>query len=123
ARYGVANPNSTKQVAEALSAMGETLRERTASGAPKVDKQVLLPLADLDGHWERLNVREPNRLADAVLRVKRAGKWRESYAEAFLHMRDERDRIHPFIGGLPARSARMSISTPPLQQLPAKDAT
>ena len=123
ARYGVANPNSTKQVAEALSAMGEVLRERTASGAPKVDKQVLLPLADLTGDWQRIGAREPNRLADAVLRVKRAGKWRESYAEAFLRMRDDRDRLHPFIGGLQARTARMSISTPPLQQLPSGDAT
>ena len=48
ASYGVANVNSTRQIAEALMAMGEVLTETTASGAVKVDKAVLLSLADLD---------------------------------------------------------------------------
>lgn len=120
-RYGVTNVNSTAQVAEALLGMGETLAERTPSGAWKVDKEVLMPLADLDRQWERITAREPNPLADAVLRAKRAGKWRTSYAEAFLDLRDEDDRLHATIGGLQARTARMSISRPPLQQLPAGD--
>ena len=123
ARYGVANPNSTRQVAEALSAMGETLTEKTKSGNVKVDKAVLLPLADLDPQWERIEAREPNPLADAVLRTKRAGKWAGTYAQAFLDLRDADDRLHPFIGGLQARTARMSISRPPLQQLPSGDWT
>lgn len=121
ARYGVANPNSTRQVAEALAAMGEELTETTPSGAVKVDKAVLLGLADLDLGWERLEAREPNPLADAILRAKRAGKWAESYAQAFLDLRDAGDRLHPFIGGLQARTARMSVSRPPLQQLPSSD--
>lgn len=120
-RYGVENPNSTKQVAEALAGMGEKLRERTPSGAVKVDKSVLLALADLDTNWERIGAREPNPLADAVLHTKRASKWDTAYAEAFLTLKDSADRIHPFIGGLQARTARMSISRPPLQQLPSGD--
>lgn len=123
ARYGVANPNSTAQVADALAGMGELLTEKTPAGKAKVDKAVLLPLADLDMQWERIGARTPNRLADAVLRTKRAAKWREAYAQAFLDMRDGQDRIHPMIGGLQARTARMSISRPPLQQLPSGDAT
>lgn len=121
ARYGVENVNSTRQVAEALSAMGETLKERTPAGNVKVDKAVLLPLADLDGQWERIGARNPNPLADAVLRSKRADKWSESYAGAFLDLRDGADRLHATIGGLQARTARMSISRPPLQQLPSGD--
>lgn len=121
ARYGVENVNSTAQVSEALVAMGETLREHTPSGALKVDKGVLLPLADLDTQWERIEARDPNPLADAVLRAKRSEKWAESYAQAFLDLRDAGDRIHPFIGGLQARTARMSVSRPPLQQLPSSD--
>lgn len=120
-RYGVENPNSTKQVAASLLAMGEELRERTGSGAPKVDRAVLLPLADLDQQWQRIGARTPNPLADAILRSKRAGKWRETYADQFMALKDEDDRIHPFIGGLQARTARMSISRPPLQQLPSGD--
>src|SRR5690606_21426431 len=121
ARYGVENINSTAQVAAALVAMGEDLTEVTPSGALKVDKGVLLPLADLDLGWNRLEVREPNPLAEAVLHAKRAAKWNESYIGSFLTLRDENDRIHPRIGGLQARTARMSVSTPPLQQLPSKE--
>ncbi|SCL32888.1 DNA polymerase-1 [Micromonospora nigra] len=120
-RYGVENVNSTAQVAAALEAMGEKLTERTASGATKVDKGVLLPLADLSLSWERLDVRTPNPLADAVLRSKRAEKWAVAYADAFLTLRDANDRLHPSIGALQARTARMSISRPPLQQLPSSD--
>ncbi|GAB1641792.1 DNA polymerase [Krasilnikovia sp. MM14-A1259] len=123
ARYGVANVNSPTQVAQALLAMGEALTERTSSGAPKVDKNVLLPLADLDLQWQRIEARRPNPLADAVVRSKRAGKWAESYAQAFLDLKDSADRLHPFIGGLQARTARMSVSRPPLQQLPSSDWT
>lgn len=124
AAYGVENVNSTKQVAEALAAMGEDLTEKTATGNVSVGKGVLLPLADLDARtWERLGVRDPNPVADAVVRVKRAAKWGESYAQAFMDLRDEDDRIHPFIKSLAARTARMSVSTPPLQQLPSSDWT
>lgn len=123
ARYGVTNVNSTAQVAEALVAMGEKLTERTPSGAPKVDKGVLLPLADLSLQWERIEARKPNPLADAVLRSKRAEKWATAYADAFLTLKDANDRLHPFIGGLQARTARMSVSRPPLQQLPSSDWT
>lgn len=120
ARYGVANVNSTAQVADALIGMGETLTERTKTGY-KVDKEVLMPLADLDRDWHRIEARDANPLADAVLRSKRAAKWTGSYAQTFLDLRDTHDRVHPSIGGLQARTARMSISRPPLQQLPSSD--
>src|SRR5690606_16770354 len=121
ARYGVENVNSTAQVAEALVAMGEDLTETTASGALKADKGVLLPLAALDPGWQRIEAREPNPLADAGLRAKRAAKWAGSCAQAFLALRDADDRIRAMIGALQARTARMSVSSPPLQQLPSKE--
>lgn len=120
-RYGVDNCNSTAQVAEALTAMGEELTERTPSGLVKVDKSVLLALADLDREWERIEARDANPLADAVLRSKRAEKWQTAYVDAFLHLRDGDNRLHASIGGLQARTARMSVSRPPLQQLPSGD--
>jgi len=121
ARYGVANVNSNPQISEALLAMGETLSETTDSGAWKVDKEVLMPFADLDREWERIEARDANPLADAVLRAKRASKWQTSYVDAFLNYRDNGDRLHASIGTLQARTARMSISRPPLQQLPSGD--
>ncbi|QIG58517.1 DNA polymerase I [Arthrobacter phage DrSierra] len=120
-RYGVENINSTDQVAAALIGMGEELTEKTDSGKWKVDKAVLSTLADLDREWERIEARDPNPLADAVMRAKRASKWQTSYVDAFLDYRDEDDRLHATIGGLQARTARMSVSRPPLQQLPSGD--
>ena len=120
-RYGVSSVNSTAQVAEALRGMGEVLLESTPSGAAKVDKAVLLPMADLDRDWKRLGQRDPNPLAEAVLHAKRASKWRESYGQAFLDLADSDGYIHPWINGLQARTARMSVSRPPLQQLPSND--
>ncbi|KIQ62419.1 DNA polymerase [Kitasatospora griseola] len=112
-QYGVENPNSNKQIAEALVWMGETqiLANTTKTGATKLDKTVLLGLADLDLHkWERLGVREPNPLADAIVRTKRANKWRTAYVEKFLTNADASGRIHPGIHTLAARTGRMSVS-------------
>ncbi|WBQ03814.1 DNA polymerase [Kribbella sp. CA-293567] len=121
ARYGVENVNSTAQVIAALEGMGETWEDKTATGNASVGKDVLLPMADLDRDWARIDARDPNPVADAVIRSKRAGKWGKTYAQAFLELRDEDDRIHPNVSSLAARTARMSVSNPPLQQLPSGD--
>jgi len=124
ASFGVENVNSTKQVTEALLAMGEEWSATTATGKPAVGKDTLNPMADIDARsWERLGNRDPNPLADAIIRAKRAEKWAVAYAEAFLHGRDDVNRIHPFVKALAARTARMSVSNPPLQQLPSSDWT
>jgi len=121
ARYGVDSVNSTKQLAEALVGMGETLTERTDSGAVKVDKAVLLQLADFDREWQPLGTRTPNPLAVAVLHAKRAGKWRSAYVQTFLETADADGRIHANIDTLQARTGRMSITKPATQTLPSGD--
>ncbi|MEU7584448.1 DNA polymerase [Streptomyces sp. NPDC041068] len=121
-RYGVGNVNSTAQLAEAFAGMGEDLTERTDSGAVKVDKAILSRLADLSLQGEPLGLRTPNPLATAVLRSKRAGKWRKAYASTFLETVDAAGRVHPFISPLAARTGRMSITRPALQTLPSSDA-
>jgi DNA polymerase-1 len=125
ARYGVDSVNSNRQLAEALIGMGETIgatpATRTASGAPKLDKPVMLELADLNSDWKRVGARTPNPLADAVLHSKRAGKWRSAYARTFLETADTNGRIHPMINTLQARTGRMSITRPALQTLPSND--
>ena len=121
ADLGVDNVDSPAQVGSRLIDMGETLTEHTPSGQLKVDRSVLLQLADLDRDWKRIGAREPNPVADAVIRAKRAGKWAKTYAQAFLDHRDPSDRLHPTINSLQARTARMSVSRPPLQQLPSSD--
>ncbi|MFF2406702.1 DNA polymerase [Streptomyces sp. NPDC058092] len=121
ARYGVDSVNSTRQIAEALTGMGETLTETTAGGAVKVDKAVLLALADLDDKWQRVGARSANPLADAVLRAKRSGKWCTTYADTFLETVDDDGRIHPFVNSMAARTGRMSVTRPALQTLPSSD--
>lgn len=111
---GVGNVNSTRQVAAAMQQLGATLTVTTPSGALKVDKNVL---ADVITECEGA----PAELAREVLGAKHAAKYRKSYVEACLGLRDSRDRVHPRIAGLAARTARMSVSTPPLQQLPSDD--
>ncbi|MEO3974416.1 DNA polymerase [Streptomyces sp. CAU 1734] len=118
-KYGVENINSTRQVSAALLGMGEVIPERTEGGAVQVNGTVLKRLADVDKQWDPIRSRMPNPLAMAILRSKRASKWRTSYAEAMLRTADENDRVHPKIGALAARTARMSISDPPFQQLPS----
>lgn len=120
ARYGVENIDSTRQVTAALEGMGEVWSEKTDTGQPSVGKKVLLPMADLDDKWQRMNVRKPNPLAESVLRSKRAAKWRKSYAVAMLENRDANNRVHPRINTLGAKTGRASVSDPPLQQLPSK---
>jgi DNA polymerase-1 len=123
-RYGVENINASRQVTDALQAMGETLTDLTASGAFKADKAVLCALADLDqNNWTRLGTRTPNPLADAILRSKRAGKWNSAYAQTFLDVADDEGRIHCFINSMQARTGRMSITRPALQTLPSSDQT
>jgi len=120
-RYGVDSVNSGRKVADALLGMGEHLSEKTASGNWKVDKAVLMALADLDRDWKPIGSRRSNLLADAVLRSKRAGKWRSAYAQNFLDNVDAKGLIHPNIQSMQARTFRMSVTNPAVQTLPSSD--
>lgn len=122
-KYGITSVNAPAQVSAALVGMGETLTEKTESGALKVDKSILLDLADLDEQWQPRETRVPNPLADAVLHGKRAGKWRTSYGVAMRDGLDSDGRVHAKINSLQARTARMSVASPPFHQLPSSDAT
>ncbi len=112
---GVDNMQSTKQVATALLGRGWKPREFTKKGAPKTDKAVMEKLVE--------DVNTPVDVRDllvAIMESKRAKKWKTAYAEAMLNGRDYNDHVHADINSLQARTARMSISHPPLQQLPSR---
>lgn len=105
--YGVDNVNSTTQVAEALAARGAELTERTPTGAAKVDRTVLATIDDP--------------LASAVLEAKTAAKALSAWVTPITEAAEVDGRVHPRIRTLAARTGRMSITNPPLQQLPAND--
>lgn len=123
-RYGVANVNAPAQIRAALEGMGEEWApdEVTATGALKVDKAVLHRFADLDFQTgQRLSKRRPNPLAEAIIKSKRAGKWRSSYTQTFLDVMDSDGRVHAFVNSMQARTGRMSVTRPALQTLPSGD--
>lgn len=116
AAWGIEKVGSPAQVAAVLTALGVELLETTKSGAAKVDKQVL---ADIIGNAD---VNAPAaEVASAVLQAKRAGKNKVTYVDNVIASLDANNRVHPWIHTLQARTARMSISGPPLQQLPSGD--
>lgn len=113
--FGCGNIYSTQQLARTLSDLGIQLTERTRTGQYKVDDGVLRGL---------LQAEIPDRVRKfirAVLLAKQLSKRREAYAEQMLAERDINNRVHPGINPLAARTSRMSISNPALQQLPTKD--
>lgn len=128
---GVENIGSTQQVANALIAEGATLKrleptarmlekDPDAQGNWRVDEKALRELAGWNKDWEPV-AEEQSKLAGAIMRAKRAKKWREAYVVGSLSQADADMRVHPWINSIAARTGRMSVSSPPLQQLPSGD--
>jgi DNA polymerase-1 len=109
--FGCENINSGQQLAEVLMELGARLTARTPSGQFKTDDKVLRRLAS-SGNAE---VQE---FIHCVLGAKQMMKRRENYTQAMLRETDSEGRVHPSINILGARTARMSVSSPALQQLP-----
>lgn len=103
--YGV-SIGSNQQVVAALQRDGLTFSAFTASGAVQLDKEVL---AGID-----------HPLAKAVQRHRQVNKMSSTYLGKFVEERDSDDLIHPNINALGARTGRMSIARPSLQNLPKK---
>lgn len=108
--YGLESVNSNAEVADYLIEDGVKLNELTATGNYKVSKEVLDPL-----------VEQGNLLAACVVNAKKAKKWRTTWVDKFLSERDSSNRCHANIQPLQARTARMSVSGIPVQQLPSSD--
>jgi DNA polymerase-1 len=111
--FGVKNHNATRDVAQALQNLGVKLIETTASGQLKVDKTILSNIANDE------SLGDARKLAEAVTNAKNNAKWRDAYVIASLQSMDNKGRVHPKLNSLQARTGRMSISNPPLQQLPS----
>ncbi len=116
AEFGCKNINATAQLATTIIKLGGKLTAKTPTGKWKVDSTIMRKL-----------ILDPFENPDlvtfikAVLLAKQILKRRESYTEQMLEEMDSAGRIHPSINPLGARTARMSVSRPPLQQLPTKD--
>lgn len=111
AEWGVVNPNASRDVTGVLKAQGWTPTQFTPSGEVQLDKDVLTELA------------KEFELAEALLEYKRLAKWSTAYVDGVIKNADAESRVHPRINGLKAKTGRMSVSKPPLQQLPTGDHT
>jgi DNA polymerase-1 len=107
--YGIENVNSGAQVAEALLVAGIELTERTNSGnAWKVDNEILN------------GINHP--IASCVQTAKSANKAAESWVKPIIAQAEAGSgRVHARIRTLGARTGRMSVADPALQQLPTDD--
>jgi DNA polymerase-1 len=105
--YGIDNVNSTKQVIAVLQAAGIKLTTKTDKGQFKVDKKVLA------------KIEHP--AASAIVRAKEAGKALTSWVDPIIAHAEIDGRVHARIKANEARTGRMSVSNPPLQQLPKND--
>jgi len=103
--FGV-RAGSNVEVVKALQAVGFEFTKATASGAIALDKEVL---GSID-----------HPLAQAVLQRRRIQKLASTYLSHFVNEVDENDLIHPSINVLGARTSRMSMEQPNLQNLPRK---
>lgn len=115
AEFGCANINATAQLATTIIKLGGKLTSKTPTGKWKVDATTMRKLRDVN----RDN--DLGSFLSNVLLAKQILKRRESYTEQMLNEMDGDGRLHPSINPLGARTARMSVSRPPLQQLPTKD--
>lgn len=114
--FGLTKINSPAQVAEILEELGAKLYQTTETGQFKTNAEILRRL--LTDPYTNDKVR---RFIHMLLIAKQVDKRRVAYTESMLRERDENDRVHPAINSLAARTARMSVSGPPLQQLPTKE--
>lgn len=113
--FGCANINATAQLAVTILKLGGKLTSKTPTGKWKVDAATMRRLRN-ENRGTPLEI-----FLRSVLLAKQILKRRESYTEQMLAEMSAAGRIHPSINSLGARTARMSVSRPPLQQLPTKD--
>src|SRR5262245_12634708 len=99
-------PGSNIAVVRKLEEFGFTFTKETKSGAQALDKEVL---GSID-----------HPLAQMVLRRRQRQKLASTYLRHFATEYDTHELIHPSINTLGARTSRMSMERPNLQNLPRK---
>lgn len=101
--YGI-SPGSNAAVIEVLQREGFEFTKRTKGGAASLDADVLA------------DIRHP--LAEAIFQRRKLQKIASTYLRHIVEEADGDDLLHPSINPLGARTSRMSMSQPNLQNLP-----
>jgi len=113
--HKITSPKSSAQIARAFEALGQENLFWTDKNAPQFDKDAL---AFYEKSGENTAVRQ---LAQYIRAVRHIEDIRDRYSSKFLSLRDANDIVHCNINVMGARTGRMSVSDPALQQLPRDD--
>lgn len=113
--HKITSPKSSGQIAKAMEAAGQKVVHFTDRGAPRFDKDALKFYAT---SGENTAVRQ---LAEYIRAVRHVEDIRDRYSAKFLELRDANDVVRANVNVMGARTGRMSVSDPALQQLPRDD--
>jgi len=109
--FGIDNPGSSKQVAEALDALGAPLPRSAKTGAPSAAAGAIEPLRTAEG--------PVGTLADAVLQWRHHDTVLGTFLGPYRQLCERGDgRARPTVYTLGTDTGRMSCVRPNLQQLP-----
>jgi DNA polymerase-1 len=112
--YGITTPNSSPQVARALTELGYEIDSFTATGQPRIDKETL----EFIGKSTTGPIRE---LARSVYAVRHTERMITNYLSNFQSLADPEGVIRCQIWTLTAKTSRMSVTEPALQTLHRDD--
>ncbi len=113
--HKITSPLSAVQVANAFTMLGEPIYAYTKGGAPQMDREALL------GYEASGLTAEARQLARYVIEVRHADKMIGTYLDNFLAKMDSNHILRCSINPMAAKTSRMSISDPSLQNLPRDD--
>lgn len=114
--YGIPRSGQGQSVNEAFERLGvPALKASQRTGKPSWDRDALLVLI------ERHPGTEAASLAQHVLNVRRASKFRTNYVQPMLDALGRDGRVHCSFRSIGTVTHRNSAQEPPLQQLPKKD--
>lgn len=114
-RHGITSPSSGGQLKRAFERLGQEILFWTKNKTPQFDKE---SLAFYQNSGQNEAVRQ---LAKYILAVRHAEKIPRDYLQKFLDLRDPGDLLRMTINVMGARTSRMSVSEPPLQQASRDD--
>ena len=105
--------SANDQLGRKLIELGGVLLDKTAGGKPKVDKYTLQVLMDPENGFPPA----VQMLAEQALRARSARKFASTYFRTSSEKTYD-GRVHADVRTLGARTGRMSVANPPLQQIP-----
>lgn len=114
-RHKITSPKSGGQIRRAFENLGQEILFWTDRNAPQFDKDAL-SFYEKEGQNGAVK-----QLAKLIRAVRHIEDIRDRYSKKFLELRDSDGVIHCNINVMGARTGRMSVSDPALQQLPRDD--